>query len=211
MSLLPFFRENCVECGCDEAGRGCLAGAVFAAAVILPPDFRCPELNDSKQLSERKRYDLRPVIEYHAVSYAIGIASPEEIDRINILRASILAMHRAIEKLNVIPEHLLIDGNRFFPFPKIPHTTIVKGDGKYLSIAAASVLAKTYRDDYMKLLSNEYPAFHWEKNKGYPTSTHRKAIREYGVTPYHRKSFTLLPSEQLPHLAGVSCLNAKKP
>ena len=197
MSLLPYFRENFIECGCDEAGRGCLAGPVFAAAVILSPNFRCPEMNDSKQLSERKRYDLRLVIEKKAVSYAIGMVSPDEIDRINILRASILAMHRAIEKLNVTPEHLLIDGNRFIPFQKIPHTTIVKGDGKYLSIAAASILAKTYRDDYMMQLEETYPAYHWAKNKGYPTLAHRQAIREYGVTPYHRKSFTLLPPEQL--------------
>ena len=197
MSLLPYFKEHCIECGCDEAGRGCLAGAVFAAAVILPQDFQCEELNDSKQLSERKRYDLRPIIEQNAVAWAIGVVSPEEIDRMNILRASFLAMHRAIEQLNVTPEHLLIDGNRFLPYPEIPHTTIVKGDGKYLSIAAASVLAKTYRDDYMNQLAAEYPLFHWAENKGYPTLAHRKAIREYGATPYHRKSFTLLPPEQL--------------
>ena len=197
MSLLPYFKENCIECGCDEAGRGCLAGAVFAAAVILPPDFQCPELNDSKQLSEQKRYSLRPIIEKNAISYAIGVVSPDEIDRINILNASFLAMHRAIEKLQVIPEHLLIDGNRFRPYPGIPHTTIVKGDGKYLSIAAASVLAKTYRDDYMTQLAVEYPLYLWSKNKGYPTIEHRKAIREYGITPYHRKSFTLLPPQQL--------------
>ena len=197
MPLLPYFTENCIECGCDEAGRGCLAGAVFAAAVILPRDFHCDELNDSKQLSERKRYDLRLVIERHAIAWAIGTVSPEEIDRLNILRASFLAMHRAIEKLNVIPEYLLIDGNRFIPYPEISHTTIVKGDSKYLSIAAASVLAKTYRDDYMVQLAEEYPMFHWSKNKGYPTLAHRQAIREYGVTPYHRKSFTLLPPEQL--------------
>ena len=197
MPLLPYFTENCIECGCDEAGRGCLAGAVFAAAVILPPDFQCPELNDSKQLSEKKRYALRPIIEQYAVSYAIGIVTPDEIDRINILQASFLAMHRAIDMLKVRPEHLLIDGNRFVPYTGIPHTTIVKGDGKYLSIAAASVLAKTYRDDYMEQLAEEYPMFHWSKNKGYPTLAHRKAIREYGTTPYHRKSFTLLPPEQL--------------
>jgi len=197
MSLLPFFKENCIECGCDEAGRGCLAGAVFAAAVILPSDFRCEELNDSKLLSERIRYDLRAVIEQNAIAWAIGVVSPTEIDRINILKASFLAMHRAIELLKVRPEHLLIDGNRFLPFPEIPHTTIVKGDGKYLPIAAASVLAKTYRDDYMKQLDTEYPAYRWAKNKGYPTRAHRNAIREYGATPYHRKSFTLLPPEQL--------------
>jgi len=197
MSLLPYFKANCIECGCDEAGRGCLAGAVFAAAVILPQDFHCIELNDSKQLSEKKRYDLRTVIEQNAVSWAIGVASPEEIDRMNILKASFLAMHRAIEKLNVRPEHLLIDGNRFIPYPGIPHTTIVKGDGKYLTIAAASVLAKTYRDNYMMQLAKEYPMYHWENNKGYPTAAHRQAIREYGITPYHRKSFMLLRPEQL--------------
>jgi len=197
MSLLPYFKKNCIECGCDEAGRGCLAGAVFAAAVILPPDFHCNKLNDSKLLSERVRYALRPLIEQNAVSWATGMVSPEEIDRINILEASFLAMHRAIEKLTVKPEHLLIDGNRFRPFPDIPHTTVVKGDRNYLSIAAASVLAKTCRDDYMQQLAKEYPAFHWNKNKGYPTKAHRQAIREYGITPYHRKSFTLLPPEQL--------------
>jgi len=196
MPLLPYFTENCIECGCDEAGRGCLAGAVFAAAVILPPDFQCPELDDSKQLSEKKRYTLRPIIEQYAVAYAIGIVTPDEIDRINILQASFLAMHRAIDMLKVRPEHLLIDGNRFVPYIGVSHTTIVKGDGRYLSIAAASVLAKTYRDDYMIQLADEYPMFHWSKNKGYPSQAHRKAIREYGTTPYHRKSFTLLPPEQ---------------
>jgi len=197
MSLLPYFKAHCIECGCDEAGRGCLAGAVFAAAVVLPPDFQCDELNDSKLLSERIRYALRPIIEQHALSWAVGVVSPEEIDRINILQASFIAMHRAIEKLTVIPEHLLIDGNRFLPYAGIPHTTIVKGDGRYLSIAAASVLAKTYRDDYMQQLAAAYPAYHWSTNKGYPTPAHRKAIREYGVTPYHRKSFSLLPPLQL--------------
>jgi len=197
MSLLPYLKENCIECGCDEAGRGCLAGSVYAAAVILPPDFCCPELNDSKQLNEKKRYELRSVIKQYAISWAIGMVFPGEIDRINILNASFLAMHRAIDKLNVKPEYLLIDGNRFIPYPEISHTTIVKGDGKYLSIAAASVLAKTYRDDYMKQIAEEYPMFHWSKNKGYPTQAHRKAIREFGATPYHRKSFTLTPPEQL--------------
>ena len=209
MSLLPFFKENCIECGCDEAGRGCLAGAVFAAAVILPSDFRCEELNDSKLLSERIRYDLRAVIEQNAIAWAIGVVSPTEIDRINILKASFLAMHRAIELLKVRPEHLLIDGNRFLPFPEIPHTTIVKGDGKYLPIAAASVLAKTYRDDYMKQSDTEYPAYRWAKNKGYPTRAHRNAIREYGATPYHRKSFTLLPPELLMLPFEESCENEK--
>ena len=197
MSLLPYLKANRIECGCDEAGRGCLAGAVFAAAVILPPDFQCQELNDSKLLTEKKRYELRPVIQQYAIAYAIGVVSPDEIDRINILNASFLAMHRAVDRLNVKPEHLLIDGNRFIPYPDIPHTTIVKGDGKYLSIAAASVLAKTCRDDYMLQLAPAYPMFSWPKNKGYPTKAHRQAIREYGPTPYHRKSFTLLMPEQL--------------
>ena len=170
-------------------------GAVFAAAVILPEDFRSEELNDSKQLSERKRYALRPVIEREAIAWAVGIVTPEEIDRINILRASFLAMHRAIDQLRVKPAHLLIDGNRFTPYPGIPHTTVVKGDGKYLSIAAASILAKTYRDDYMNRLAEEYPAYHWDENKGYPTRAHREAIRMHGITPYHRKTFTLLPEQ----------------
>lgn len=197
MPLLPYLRENCVECGCDEAGRGCLAGAVYAAAVILPPEFQNDCLNDSKQLSEKKRYELRAVIEQEALCWAVGIVTPEEIDRINILKASFLAMHRAIEQLKVKPEHLLIDGNRFTPYPEIPHTTVIKGDGKYLSIAAASILAKTYRDDYMNQLAEEYPAYQWGNNKGYPTRMHRDAIRQYGSTPYHRKSFTLLPPAQL--------------
>ncbi|MDR2918935.1 MAG: ribonuclease HII [Tannerella sp.] len=197
MPLLPYLRENCIECGCDEAGRGCLAGSVYAAAVILPPGFQSECLNDSKQLSEKKRYELRTVIEQEAVCWAVGIVTPEEIDRINILKASFLAMHRAIEQLKVKPEHLLIDGNRFTPYPEIPHTTVIKGDGKYLSIAAASILAKTYRDDYMNRLAEEYPAYQWRKNKGYPTKVHRDAIRQHGSTSYHRKSFTLLPPEQL--------------
>ena len=193
--LLPYCEAGRIEAGCDEAGRGCLAGAVFAAAVILPEDFRSEELNDSKQLSERKRYALRPVIEREAIAWAVGIVTPEEIDRINILRASFLAMHRAIDQLRVKPAHLLIDGNRFTPYPGIPHTTVVKGDGKYLSIAAASILAKTYRDDYMNRLAEEYPAYHWDENKGYPTRAHREAIRMHGITPYHRKTFTLLPEQ----------------
>lgn len=197
MSLLPYLKENCVECGCDEAGRGCLAGSVYAAAVILPSGLRDDGLNDSKQLSEKKRYELRRVIEREAVCWAIGVVTPEEIDQMNILKASFLAMHRAIAQLRVTPEHLLIDGNRFMAYPGVPHTTIVKGDGTFLSIAAASVLAKTYRDDYMNQLAGEYPAYQWQKNKGYPTQMHREAIRHYGVTPYHRKSFTLLPREQL--------------
>lgn len=190
--LLPALVPGRVEAGCDEAGRGCLAGAVFAAAVILPPDFVCPQLNDSKQLSERQRYALRPIIEQAALNWAIGIVSPEEIDKINILNASFLAMHRAIEQLKITPEHLLIDGNRFKPYPNIEHSCIIKGDGKYLSIAAASILAKTYRDDYMEELHAEYPFYAWDKNKGYPTRAHRDAIRKNGTSPYHRMTFQLL-------------------
>ena len=193
--LLPYLEANRIEAGCDEAGRGCLAGSVFAAAVILPPDFKNEDLNDSKQLSEKKRYALRPVIEKEAIAWAVGIVTPEEIDKINILKASFLAMHRAIDQLQVRPEHLLIDGNRFTPYPDIKHTTVVKGDGKYLSIAAASILAKTYRDDYMNELAKEYPDYHWTENKGYPTKAHREAIRTIGITPYHRKTFTLLPEQ----------------
>lgn len=195
--LLPYLHKDLVEAGCDEAGRGCLAGAVYAAAVILPPDYRNDTLNDSKQLTEKQRYRLREVIERDALSWAVGIVSPEEIDAINILNASFLAMHRAIGNLSIRPQHLLIDGNRFKPYAGIPHTPVVKGDGKYLSIAAASVLAKTYRDDYMDGLDKTYPAYGWQKNKGYPTQAHRDAIRLYGVTPYHRKSFNLLGDAQL--------------
>ena len=193
--LLPYMEAGRIEAGCDEAGRGCLAGAVFAAAVILPPDFQNEELNDSKKLSEKRRYALRPVIEKEALAWAVGIVTPEEIDKINILKASFLAMHRAIDQLAIKPEHLLIDGNRFTPYPDIPHTTVVKGDGKLLSIAAASILAKTYRDDYMNSLAADYPEYHWLENKGYPTKAHREAIRIHGITPYHRKSFTLLPEQ----------------
>jgi ribonuclease HII len=193
--LLSFLEAGRIEAGCDEAGRGCLAGAVYAAAVILPSDFHNEELNDSKQLSPAKRYALRPIIEKEAIAWAVGIVSPEEIDQINILRASFLAMHRAIDQLKIKPEHLLIDGNRFTPYPNIQHTTIVKGHGKYMSIAAASILAKTYRDDYMEQLAEIYPEYHWTENKGYPTKAHRDAIRKYGITPYHRKTFTLLPEQ----------------
>ena len=193
--LLPYLNENLIEAGCDEAGRGCLAGAVYAAAVILPGDFKNELLNDSKQLTEKQRYALREVIQREAVAWAIGVVSPEEIDEINILRASFLAMHRAVDQLAVRPQHLLIDGNRFNKYPGIPHTTIVKGDGKYLSIAAASILAKTYRDDYMDRLAEEFPQYSWKENKGYPTKAHREAIRQYGITPYHRKSFQLLPQQ----------------
>lgn len=195
--LLPYLQENRIEAGCDEAGRGCLAGAVYAAAVVLPPDFKNEMLNDSKQLTEKQRYALRKVIEESALAWAIGIVSPEEIDRINILNASFLAMHRAIDQLKIRPQHLLIDGNRFTPYPDIPHTTIVKGDGKYLSIAAASVLAKTYRDDYMNQLHESYPVYDWDHNKGYPTKKHRAAIALHGISPYHRKSYNLLGDGQL--------------
>ena len=193
--LESYLYKDQIEAGCDEAGRGCLAGSVFAAAVILPKDFKNELLNDSKQLSESKRYALRPVIEREALAWAVGVVTAEEIDTINILKASFLAMHRAVAKLSVLPESLLIDGNRFTPYPDIPHTCIVKGDGKYLSIAAASILAKTYRDDYMLQLADEFPEYGWAQNKGYPTRAHREAISKYGITPYHRKTFTLLPEQ----------------
>ena len=195
--LKPYYIKNVVEAGCDEAGRGCLAGAVYAAAVILPPDFHNEQLNDSKQLTDRQRRALRTVIEREAVAWAVGVVSPAEIDQMNILNASILAMHRAVAALRVPPQHLLIDGNRFRPYPGIPHTTVVKGDGKYLSIAAASILAKTCRDDYMLRLPADYPAYGWACNKCYPTAAHRAAIRSHGQTPYHRRSFNLLGDGQL--------------
>ena len=195
--LKPFMTAGLTEAGCDEAGRGCLAGAVYAAAVVLPPDYRNELLNDSKQLTEHQRYALRPVIEHDALAWAIGTVSPQEIDRINILNASILAMHRAIDGLAVRPQHLLVDGNRFKPYPNITHTTVVKGDATYLSIAAASILAKTYRDDYMERLHQEYPQYGWDHNKGYPTRRHRQAIAEHGPTPYHRMSFNLWGDRQL--------------
>ena len=195
--LLPCLHKDLIEAGCDEAGRGCLAGAVYAASVILPADYQNDLLNDSKKLTERQRYALREVVERDALAWAVGIVLPEEIDKINILNASFLAMHRAIDQLVVRPQHLLIDGNRFKPYPNVPHTTVVKGDGKYLSIAAASILAKTYRDDYMNRLHEEFPMYDWKNNKGYPTKTHREAIRLYGVTSYHRKSFNLLGDAQL--------------
>ena len=194
--LLSFLEKGRLEAGCDEAGRGCLAGPVFAAAVILPEDFVCEELNDSKQLSEKQRDALRPLIEEKALAWAVAVASSEEIDKINILWASVLAMHRAVENLKVIPEHLLIDGNRFRPYKNIPYTTVVKGDGKYLSIAAASILAKTYRDEYMIKIHSEFPHYDWNKNKGYPTIKHREGIAQHGSTIYHRQSFTLLPQDQ---------------
>ena len=194
--LLPYLHEYLVEAGCDEAGRGCLAGAVYAAAVILPKDFRNEQLNDSKQLTARQRYALRRVIEREAVAWAVGVVSPQEIDEINILNAALLAMHRAVDGLAVRPQHLLVDGNRFRPYPGVPHTTVVKGDGKYLAIAAASVLAKTYRDDYMLRLHEEYPQYGWDRNKGYPTAAHREAIVQWGTTPYHRLSFNLLGGDR---------------
>lgn len=190
--LLPYLHRELIEAGCDEAGRGCLAGPVYAAAVILPADYTNNRLNDSKKLTERQRYALREEIERDALAWAVGVVTPQEIDEINILNASFLAMHRAIDGLLIRPQHLLIDGNRFNPYPGIDHTTIVKGDGKYLSIAAASILAKTYRDDYMNQLADEYPMYDWRQNKGYPTKKHRAAIAEYGTTPYHRLTFTLL-------------------
>lgn len=208
--LQSYYNKGKVEAGCDEAGRGCLAGSVYAAAVILPPDYHNEMLNDSKQLTEKRRYALREEIERDAIAWAVGVCTAEEIDRINILHASYLAMHRALDQLTVRPETLIIDGNRFDPYyptvdhsaidcyetlsvlydtQPLPHTTIVKGDGKYLSIAAASILAKTYRDDYMNRLAEEYPQYDWLSNKGYPTKKHRQAIAEYGLTPYHRKTF----------------------
>ncbi len=195
--LLPYLHKGLVEAGCDEAGRGCLAGAVYAAAVILPADYENELLNDSKKLTEKQRYRLREMVEHDALAWAVGVVTPEEIDRINILNASFLAMHRAVDQLTLRPQHLLIDGNRFNPYPGIPHTTVVKGDGKYLSVAAASILAKTYRDDYMNRLHEEYPQYDWAGNKGYPTKKHREAIKRYGPTPYHRISFNLLGDGQL--------------
>ncbi len=205
--LQPYYHRDVIEAGCDEAGRGCLAGPVFAAAVILPPDFRDDLLNDSKQLSEKKRYALREVVEREALAWAVGIVTNEEIDRINILRASILAMHRALDGLRLRPEEVIVDGNRFTPYAPplpgggrgeaLPYTTIVKGDGKYMSIAAASILAKTYRDDCMLQLHREYPVYRWDSNKGYPSAAHRQAIREHGTSPYHRMTFNLLGSPQM--------------
>ncbi len=194
--LLPYFNKNTIEAGCDEAGRGCLAGPVFAAAVILPPDFENELLNDSKKLTEKQRYQLRPVIEEVALAWAVEAVSNEEIDEVNILNASFLAMNRAVKKLKIKPEHLLIDGNRFRPQTDIPFTCMIKGDGRFFSIAAASVLAKTYRDDYMAEIHLKYPQYDWNKNKGYPTLKHRECIKKHGITCFHRKSFRLL-DEQL--------------
>lgn len=191
MALASYLHKDKIEAGCDEAGRGCLAGAVYAAAVILPPDFKCPLLNDSKKLKEKDRNALRTIIEKEALAWAVGVVDEKEIDEINILNASFLAMHRAVEGLKIAPEHLLIDGNRFKPYPDIDHDCIVKGDGKYMNIAAASILAKTYRDAYMAELHEEYPMYQWGKNKGYPTKAHRQAILDHGYTDFHRKTFRL--------------------
>lgn len=180
-----------MEAGCDEAGRGCLCGPVCCAAVILPPDFDCPELNDSKKLSEKKRAALRPIIEKNALAWAVAMVSAEEIDKINILNASIEGMHRALDLLSVRPEHIIVDGNRFKPYKDIPYTTVVKGDGKYMAIAAASILAKTHRDELMDKLAKDYPGYAWEINKGYPTKAHREAIANLGPTPHHRRTFKL--------------------
>ena len=206
--LASHYYEGKVEAGCDEAGRGCLAGSVYAAAVIFPEDYQNAELNDSKQLTDRRRKQLREVIQRDATAWAVGVVTPDEIDRINILNASILAMHRALDQLSVRPEAIIVDGNRFRSYrhplapadgdaPFLPHTCIVKGDGKYLSIAAASILAKTYRDDYMDQLAAQYPQYDWLSNKGYPTRKHREAIRQYGITPFHRRSFNMLGDGQL--------------
>ena len=195
--LKSHYYDNLVEAGCDEAGRGCLAGSVYAAAVILPPDYENDLLNDSKKLIAKKRYALREVIQRDALAWAVGIVTPEEIDKINILNASFLAMHRALDQLSLRAEAVIVDGNRFKPYQDLPFTTIVKGDGKYLSIAAASVLAKTYRDDYMLSLAKEYPQYDWQSNMGYPTKKHRQAIRDHGITPYHRKSYNLFGDGQL--------------
>ena len=193
--LAPYLQKSRTEAGCDEAGRGCYAGPVFAAAVILPHDFHHPLLNDSKQVSEKNREILRPILEKEAIAYAVATASVEEIDSINILQASFLAMHRAIEALKKKPGFLLIDGNRFKAYPQIPHQCVIKGDGKFASIAAASILAKTHRDEYMHRIHTEHPEYGWNKNKGYGTATHRAALLKYGITPHHRTSFQILPGQ----------------
>lgn len=194
---MPHYYSNLIEAGCDEAGRGCLAGSVYAAAVILPNDYDNPLLNDSKKLTEKRRKVLRDQIVRDAVSWAVGVVTPEEIDKINILNASFLAMHRALDQLTIRPEAVIVDGNRFNPYHDLPYTTIVKGDGKYQSIAAASILAKTFRDEYMDSIANEYPYYDWQKNKGYPTKAHREGIREHGPSPYHRMSYNLMGAMQL--------------
>ncbi|MBQ1654662.1 MAG: ribonuclease HII [Bacteroidales bacterium] len=193
--LKPYFQKNTIEAGCDEAGRGCLAGPVYAAAVILPPDYKNETLNDSKQLSEKKRDELRAEIERDAISFCVASMDNNEIDQINILKASILSMHKAVSGLTVIPQLLLIDGNKFIPYENIPHKCIVKGDATYMSIAAASILAKTYRDEFMYKIAMEFPEYHWDENKGYPTKAHRAAIIEYGITKYHRISYKLTDTQ----------------
>lgn len=193
--LLPYLEQGRIEAGCDEAGRGCLAGPVFAAAVILPEGYCNELLNDSKKLTEHRRDQLCTIIERDALAWAVGVVTAEEIDHINILNASFLAMHRAVDALTVRPEHLLIDGNRFKPYHDTPHTCIVKGDGKMMSIAAASILAKTHRDEFMARIHEEFPQYAWNINKGYPTKAHRAAISQYGPSPYHRKSFRLLDTQ----------------
>jgi ribonuclease HII len=193
--LLHQIHKNIIECGTDEAGRGCLAGPVTAAAVILPQDFECELLDDSKKLSRKRRYELRTLIEQQALDYHVSHVAMDKIDEINILQASILAMHQAIDGLKLRPKHIAVDGNKFKPYQKVPATTVVKGDGKYLHIAAASILAKTYRDDFMLLLSQQYPDYDWQNNQGYPTKKHRDAIKKYGITPYHRLTFKLLPDQ----------------
>jgi ribonuclease HII len=195
MSLKKYYLENTIEAGTDEAGRGCLAGPVVAAAVILPADFEHPFLNDSKQLTEKQRELLRPIIEEKALAFGVAFVSEQKIDEINILQASILGMHKSIDKLGITPEHIIVDGNKFKPYKNIQHTTVIKGDAKFMSIAAASVLAKTYRDEFMQNIDLEFPNYAWKKNKGYPTKQHRNAIREFGVTKYHRKTFKLLPEQ----------------
>lgn len=194
---MPHYYSNLIEAGCDEAGRGCLAGSVYAAAVILPKDYDNPLLNDSKKLTEKRRKVLRDQIVRDAVAWAVGVVTPEEIDKINILNASFLAMHRALDQLTIRPEAVIVDGNRFNPYHDLPYTTIVKGDGKYQSIAAASILAKTFRDEYMDSIANEYPYYDWQKNKGYPTKAHREGIRDHGPSPYHRMSYNLMGATQL--------------
>lgn len=194
---MPHYYTDLIEAGCDEAGRGCLAGSVYAAAVILPKDYDNPLLNDSKKLTEKRRKVLRDQIVRDTVAWAVGVVTPEEIDKINILNASFLAMHRALDQLTIRPEAVIVDGNRFNPYHDLPYTTIVKGDGKYQSIAAASILAKTFRDEYMDSLANEYPYYDWQKNKGYPTKAHREGIRDHGPSPYHRMSYNLMGATQL--------------
>ena len=189
ITLLSTFQRDFIEAGCDEAGRGCLAGPVFAAAVVFPADYCNPVLNDSKKLSEKKRMELRPIIEQEALAYAVASVSAEDIDKINIHKASYLAMHKALDMLAVKPGFLIIDGNKFIPYPNVPHSCIIKGDGKYLSIAAASILAKTYRDEYMENIAVDYPDYDWLQNKGYPTIKHRQAVLQLGLTPHHRKTF----------------------